>query len=116
MALSIYRALMALLRVRNEIRRNTANNTTIPDLFARSLAKHKSKAAILYEDQTWSFQDLENYSNSVANYFMSEGFHCGDVVAVVLENSTQIYVVTHWSTVSLCQRQDVWCMGDSSLK
>jgi len=71
------------------MRRNTANNTTIPDLFARSLAKHKSKAAILYEDQTWSFQDLENYSNSVANYFMSEGFHCGDVVAVVLENSPE---------------------------
>ena len=37
----------------------------------------------------WTFQDLENYSNAVANYFRNEDYTCGDTVAMVLENSPE---------------------------
>ena len=66
-----------------------ANNTTIPELFVRTVAKHKNKPAILYEDEIWTFQDLENYSNAVANYFRNEGYTHGDTIAIVLENSPE---------------------------
>jgi len=66
-----------------------AENSTIPDLFDHTLAKHRKKPAILYEDQIWTFQDLEEYSNAVANYFHSEGFTFGDTVALLLENSPE---------------------------
>ena len=70
-------------------RRYVAEKTTIPDLFVRTVVKHKDKAAILYEEEVWTFQDLENYSNAVANYFRNEGYMYGDTVAIVLENSPE---------------------------
>ena len=66
-----------------------AEKTLVPDLFVRTAAKYKNKAAILYEDEVWTFQDLENYSNAVANYFRNEGYGYGDSVAIVLENSPE---------------------------
>jgi len=74
---------------KKEAERLAEENVTIPDLFHRTLTKHRYKAAILYEDQTWTFQDLENYSNAVANHFKSEDFKCGDTVAILLENSPE---------------------------
>ena len=78
-----------MLFVIKNIRRYIAEKATIPNLFVRTVAKHKNKPAILYEDEVWTFQDLEDYSNAVANYFRNEGFTYGDTVAVVLENSPE---------------------------
>ena len=78
-----------MLSVIKNARRYVAEKTIIPDLFVRTVAKHKDKAAILYEDEVWTFQDLENYSNAVANYLRNEGYISGDTVAIVLENSPE---------------------------
>ena len=78
-----------MLFVIKNIRRYIAEKATIPNLFVRTVAKHKNKPAILYEDEVWTFQDLEDYSNAVANYFRNEGFTYGDTVAIVLENSPE---------------------------
>ena len=83
------RAVMALMAIQKDVRRYVAEKTIIPDLFVRTVAKHKDKPAILYEDEVWTFQDIENYSNAVANYFRNEGYTCGDTVAIVLENSPE---------------------------
>ena len=80
---------MALMPLQKDVKRCIAEKTIIPDLFVRTAAKHKDKPAILYEDEVWTFQDLENYSNAVANYFRNEGYSCGDTVAMVLENSPE---------------------------
>jgi len=80
---------MGLLAIQRGMRRCLAEKTTIPDLFVRTVAKHKNKPAILYEDEVWTFQDLENYSNAVANYFRNEGYTYEDTVAIVLENSPE---------------------------
>lgn len=80
---------MSLLAIQKGLRRCVAEKTIIPDLFVRTVAKHKDKPAILYEDEVWTFQDLENYSNAVANYFRNEGYTYGDTVAIILENSPE---------------------------
>ena len=80
---------MALMPLQKDVKRCIAEKTIISDLFVRTAAKHKDKPAILYEDEVWTFQDLENYSNAVANYFRNEGYSCGDIVAMVLENSPE---------------------------
>ena len=80
---------MGLLAIQRGMQRCVAEKTLIPDLFARTVVKHKDKPAILYEDEVWTFQDLENYSNAVANYFRNEGYTYGDTVAIVLENSPE---------------------------
>ena len=80
---------MVLLSIKKGVQHYTAEKTIIPDLFVRTVAKHKDKVAILYEEEIWTFQDLENYSNAVANYFRNEGYTYGDTVAIVLENSPE---------------------------
>ena len=80
---------MSLLAIQRSMQHCVTERIIIPDLFVRTAAKHKDKPAILYEDEVWTFQDLENYSNAVANYFRNEGYTCGDTVAMVLENSPE---------------------------
>ena len=84
-----FRGLMTLLTIQKGMRSCLAEKTIISDMFVRTVAKHKNKPAILYEDEVWTFQDLEDYSNTVANYFRNEGFSYGDTVAIVLENSPE---------------------------
>ena len=62
------------------------NNTTIPDLFQATVARHPHKAAFLFEGKTWTFQDVEDYSNRIANYFRSCGYKKGDVIALFMES------------------------------
>lgn len=50
------------------------------------MARHPQKAAFIFEQKTWTFQDVEDYSNRVANYFKSEGYKKGDKVALFLES------------------------------
>ena len=49
-------------------------NVTVPKAFATTVAKHRSKTCLIFEDTSWSFQDLEDYSNRVGNYFLDLGY------------------------------------------
>lgn len=51
--------------------------------------KHPSKLCFIFEDQTWTYQQVEEHANRVANYFHDAGFRKGDVVSVFMENSPQ---------------------------
>jgi len=60
---------------------------TVPKVFSKVAASRPNKAALLYESSTWTFNDLEVYSNRVANYLTSvRGFKKGDCVALFMEN------------------------------
>ena len=45
------------------------------------------------QDETWTFGQVEEYSNRVANYFLSLRFQKGDCVAIFMENRPE-YVAT----------------------
>ena len=49
-------------------------NITVAKAFAKTVQKHRSKTCLLFEDTSWSFQDLEDYSNRVGNYFLDLGY------------------------------------------
>ncbi|XP_033119130.1 long-chain fatty acid transport protein 4-like [Anneissia japonica] len=53
-------------------------------LFQRNVKKHPNKIAFKIEDKTWTFQQIEDYSNSVANYFSGAGYRHGDTVAIFM--------------------------------
>jgi solute carrier family 27 fatty acid transporter 1/4 len=61
-------------------------NLTVPQAFSRTVKRHENKACLIFEDQTWTFRDLENYSNRVANYFLRAGYKPGQCVALFMEN------------------------------
>lgn len=62
------------------------NNRTIADVFQLTAAKYPNKVAITFEGKAWTFQEVEEYSNRVANYFKSQGYQKGEVIALLLEN------------------------------
>ena len=79
LGLRLFYLLMALKRYR-------ANHTTAADLFTQNVARHPDKAAIIFEDQTWSFKALDEFANRVGNHFRAAGLQKGDTVALFMEN------------------------------
>jgi len=56
-------------------------NLTVPKVFSKVASSHPNKPALLYESSSWSFGELEAYSNRVANYLtLHRGFRKGDCV------------------------------------
>ncbi|MDD3268908.1 MAG: long-chain-acyl-CoA synthetase [Syntrophomonadaceae bacterium] len=49
-------------------------------------AKLADNAAIIYQDQTISYGELNGMSNRYAHFFQAQGFKKGDVVALLMEN------------------------------
>ena len=81
-----HRIIVKMLKLVKILKRYQAQNETLSSLFFKTLSRHPTKTAILFEDQKWSFQDLENYSNKVANLFLKLGLKHNDTVALFMTN------------------------------
>lgn len=55
-------------------------------VFRENVRRHPDKVIFYYEDQSWTFRQLELYSNQIANCFIQQGFKPGDEVALLLES------------------------------
>uniref|UniRef100_A0A8C8HR61 Very long-chain fatty acid transport protein n=1 Tax=Oncorhynchus tshawytscha TaxID=74940 RepID=A0A8C8HR61_ONCTS len=64
---------------------------TLPKIFAETVRRHGDKTALIFEGtgEKWSFRQLDEYSNRVANLLLQRGFVEGDVVALFMENRSQ---------------------------
>lgn len=68
-------------------------NLTVPKMFAATASTLPNKVMFYFKDETWTFGQVEDYSNRVANYFLSLRFQKGDCVAIFMENRPE-YVAT----------------------
>ncbi len=93
----IYRDLIGIfyvIKIESQIYNFTRKNEVLADLFRKCLNKHPNKACIVFQDQVWTFQDIEDYSNKIARIFLERfGLKKGDCVALLLENKPE-YVAT----------------------
>lgn len=64
----------------------TKRGESVPKIFSKLAKKHPHKVAFYYEDEVWTFQQLEEFSNQIAHYFKSKGYRKEDTVALLLEN------------------------------
>ena len=82
------RAVYLGLSINSEIRKlpKSVDKVTVADIFRKTLSKHPRKTAFIFEQKTWRFQDVEDYSNRIANYFKSQGYKKGEVVGLFLES------------------------------
>lgn len=80
-----------LLKVKLNVKRHLRERNTIPKIFAESVQKYGDKTALIFEGtgERWSFRQLDEYSNRVANLLHERGFREGDVVALFMENRSQ---------------------------
>ncbi|KAJ8679469.1 hypothetical protein QAD02_015256 [Eretmocerus hayati] len=80
------RAIIKYVKLLWEIKGHEKKNRSVSDVFQQHVARNPNKAALIYEDQEWTFQQLEDYSNKVAAVFKSHGYKKGDTVGLLLEN------------------------------
>ncbi|XP_041971166.1 long-chain fatty acid transport protein 4-like [Aricia agestis] len=64
----------------------TKKNWSMPDIFHAVVKKHPHKACFLFENETWTFQQVEDYSLRVSAVLKSLGIKRGDTVAVMASN------------------------------
>ncbi len=64
-----------------------ATRNTIGDAFSRAASKYNNKTALHYADRQWSYQQLDQAINRVANQLIASGLEKGDRVAAYGKNS-----------------------------
>ena len=61
-------------------------NLTVPRAFSQTVAQNARRKCLVHLDTSWTFLDLEEYSNKVANFFLVEGYKPGDCIALQMHN------------------------------
>ncbi|EDW73706.2 uncharacterized protein Dwil_GK19548 [Drosophila willistoni] len=92
------KALISYIRVLIFVKRQERKNLNIGDIFESNVARHPDKLAIVSETQQWTFRQVNEHANRVANVFHSHGYKKGDVVGLLLENRPEF--VATWLGLS----------------
>ncbi|KAI1290336.1 Long-chain fatty acid transport protein 4 [Halotydeus destructor] len=87
------RSLLRLLRTKIFLYRLRSKNHSVAHVFRENVRKHPDRIAIYHKDVAWTFQELDAYSNQMANVFLGLGFEVGDEVALFMESRPE-YVGT----------------------
>ncbi|AOA59339.1 long-chain-acyl-CoA synthetase [Acinetobacter larvae] len=58
--------------------------------FERAVKRAPQTIALRYEQQQYSYQALNEWSNQIAHFFLAAGLQKGDVIAVMLENRSEL--------------------------
>lgn len=87
------RALWAYIKLLRYTKRHERLNYTVADVFERNVQAHPDKVAVVSETQRWTFRQVNEHANKVANVLQAQGYKKGDVVALLLENRAE-YVAT----------------------
>lgn len=67
------RGAMYLIDIGLKMRRYRKNGDTVVTLFERTVRRHPDKVALVMVDgKSWTFHDLDLYSNTVANCFREQ--------------------------------------------
>ncbi|XP_065172047.1 long-chain fatty acid transport protein 4, partial [Atheta coriaria] len=82
-------ALYGYIRLLIQIKGFQRKDIILADIFKQHVKKHPNKTCIIYDDQEWTFSEVEEYSNKIANVFKSHGYKKGDVVALFLDNKPE---------------------------
>lgn len=80
------RGLLVFFKMRLAIRRHVANEANVPSLFNETVIKFKNKVCFYFEDQQWTFSQVDRFSNQVGRYFLHHGSSSSDVVALMMES------------------------------
>uniref|UniRef100_A0A1B6CWE8 long-chain-fatty-acid--CoA ligase n=1 Tax=Clastoptera arizonana TaxID=38151 RepID=A0A1B6CWE8_9HEMI len=86
-------ALQRYLRFLWTVRQYSKRDLSIGDIFRQHATKNPNKLCFIFEDTKWTFAQVEEFSNRVANLFKSHGYHKGDSVALMMENRPEFVCI-----------------------
>ncbi|XP_055705412.1 long-chain fatty acid transport protein 4-like [Phlebotomus papatasi] len=87
------KALFRYIKLLLLVKKLQRSNATVADVFAEHVAKTPHKSCFVFEGRTWTFREVDEFSNRVANVFHSHGYKHGDVVGLLLENRPEFIAI-----------------------
>ncbi|KAK2587571.1 hypothetical protein KPH14_003699 [Odynerus spinipes] len=87
------KALLRYAKLLWVIRCHERKNRSVADVFRQHVARHPNKACLIFEDQEWTFQQVEDFSNKIATTFKTHGYRKGDVIALLMENRPEYVAI-----------------------
>ena len=86
--------LLFLLDIKPTMSRYQRNNESAVTLFQQTVKRHPHKIAMtMIDERSWTFQEADEYSNVVGNYFYELGYRKGDVVAIFMESRPEFVFI-----------------------
>ena len=70
--------------------RTPSSPTGLGIAFEKAVKRNPKGIALLFEDQSYSYQALNAWANQIAHYYLSIGAKKGDVIAVMIENRPEL--------------------------
>ena len=58
--------------------------------FEKAVKRNPHGTALLFEDQKFSYQELNEWANQIGHFYLSLGARKGDVIAVMVENRPEL--------------------------
>lgn len=71
------------------IKYNTILKRDFIAIFRQNVRRFPTKPCFILDETSLTFQQVEDLTNQLANFFAAEGFKSGDVIALMLENSLE---------------------------
>ena len=76
----------------NDTKRDYPKDKTVIELFEEQVRKTPDKVALVFENETMTYDELNKRANSLANYLKSKGIKESDTVAITLDKSIELMV------------------------
>lgn len=62
-------------------------------MFDKIVRNNPRKVCWYFEDQVWTYKQVQDMSYKVANYFKGQGYQKGDTVALIMENRPEFPIM-----------------------
>lgn len=70
--------------------RTTSTPAGLALAFERAVKRNPTGTALIFEDQRYSYHSLNQWANQIAQLYLSKGAQKGDVIAVIIENRSEL--------------------------
>lgn len=86
---SFHSALYKLLKTKFRMSRFRRQNATVAKIFKEVVKRHPDKPLVYSNDQMWTFREMDEFSNRIANFFIEQGYNPGDEAALFMESKPE---------------------------
>ncbi|MEM6698050.1 MAG: amino acid adenylation domain-containing protein, partial [Bacteroidota bacterium] len=76
----------------NETERAYPQNVTLPQLFEAQVQKTPQRTAILFEQTSLTYEELNQRANQLAHYLLAQGIETEDLIAICIERSLEMMI------------------------
>ncbi|WP_348705020.1 amino acid adenylation domain-containing protein, partial [Tenacibaculum sp. 190524A02b] len=81
-----------LVTVFNDTKVDYPLNKTVIDLFEEQVEKTPDAIAVVFEEETLSYKELDHRSNQLAHYILRKGIKANDLVGICLDRSLEMLI------------------------